>query len=92
MSVRLEQFAEHTSVRGTQVSTCMFAPSTLHSSVLRSWGLPNAHGAVVVDGTTIYVRFDHRNPDVVYAWAHLSDETDKSIASHAFPAPACSLV
>ncbi len=90
MSIRLPGVASHTHVRGTHVSTSMFAPSELHTRVLQSWGLPNSKNVVVVDGTTIYIRWDHRNPDLIHCWAHV-DEAASGSADSRFENLMCGL-
>ena len=95
MSIRLDEVATHTCVRGTHVSVSLFAPSKLHCSVLQTWGLPNARNVVVVDGVALYVRFDHRNPDVMYVWAHPPEPphtAPESAAPRAFPMSRCLLM
>jgi hypothetical protein len=73
--VRAQELVEHVTIRGTQVSTSMVAPSLLHVSVVQAFGMPGRHGHVVCDNYTIYVRYDTKNVDHVHVWAYKNDPT-----------------
>ena len=73
--VRAQELVDHVTIRGTQVSTTMIAPSLMHVSVVQTFGMPGRHGHVVCDNHTIYVRYDHKNPEHVHVWAYKNDPT-----------------
>lgn len=76
--VRAQELIKYTSIRGTQVSACMLAPSLLHVSVTQSFGVPDRHGNVIVDNHTVYMRRDRQNPDHMYVYAFKNDPTSAS--------------
>ena len=51
--VRAQELVDHVTIRGTQVSTSMIAPSLMHVSVVQTFGMPGRHGHVVCDNHTI---------------------------------------
>ena len=73
--VRAQELVEHVTIRGTQVSTSMVAPSLMHVSVVQSFGMPGRHGHVICDNFTVYVRYDHKNTDHVHVWAYKNEPT-----------------
>ena len=75
--VRAQELVEHVTIRGTQVSTSMITPSLLHVSVVQTFGMPGRHGHVICDNYTVYVRYDHKNPEHVWAWAYKNDPTSE---------------
>ena len=80
MSVRVrgQDLVDHVTIRGTAVSTSMLSPSLLHVSVVQTFGMPGRHGHVICDNHTVYVRYDHKNTDRVYVWAHPNEpETEE---------------
>ena len=72
MSVRPES-EDHVRVRGTMVSTFMSHPSKLPVSCVQTWGMPNRHGVVHVDGHTLHIRYDHKDAQLIHVWARESD-------------------
>lgn len=77
MSARPEA-EDHVRVRGTMVSTFMSQPSKLPVSCVQTWGMPNRHGVVHVDGHTLHIRYDHKDSQLIHVWARESDETARS--------------
>ena len=75
--VRVQELVEHVTIRGTQVSTSMVAPSLMHVSVVQTFGMPGRHGHVICDNYTVYVRYDHKNTDHVHIWAYMNDPTSE---------------
>ena len=77
MSVRIraEELVDHVNIRGTHVSTSMVAPSRLHVSVVKSFGMPGRNGNVICDNHTVYIRYDINTPDRVHVWACQNDST-----------------
>ena len=75
--VRAQELVEHVTIRGTQVSTSMLAPSLMHVSVVQTFGMPGRNGNVVCDNYTIYVRYDTKNTDHVHVWAYKNDPTSE---------------
>lgn len=69
---------EYVFVRGTCVSTCMFAPSKLHVTVVQSFGLPNQHNLLVVDSFLLHMRFDKEDEELVHVWAQTMEEAPSS--------------
>ena len=74
MSVRPEA-EDHVRVRGTMVSTFMSQPSKLPVSCVQTWGMPNRHGVVHVDGHILHIRYDHKDPQLIHVWAREADAT-----------------
>ncbi len=75
--VRAQELVDHVTIRGTQVSTSMLAPSLMHVSVVQAFGMPGRHGNVVVDNHTVYVRYHTQNPDLVHVWAYKNEPTSE---------------
>jgi len=93
MSVRVDDLVSHVCVRGTHVSTSMWAPSRLHAHVLEGWGMPNARNVTVVDDVTVYIRWDLRDPDVLYAWARAPEPpSEADTGAVPFPLSRCQLM
>lgn len=77
MSARPEA-EDHVRVRGTMVSTFMSQPSKLPVSCVQTWGMPNRHGVVHVDGHTLHIRYDHKDAQLIHVWAREKDETARA--------------
>ena len=60
---------DHIRVRGTMVSTLRMCPSRLPVRCVEHWGLPNARGQLICDGTIVHVTFDQKDDTVLHAWA-----------------------
>jgi len=73
---RAQELVKYTSIRGTQVSACMFSPSLLHASVMQNFGVPDRHGTVIVDNHTVYMRRDRQNPNLLYVYAFKNEPTN----------------
>lgn len=76
--VRAQELVDHVTIRGTQVSTSMLAPSLMHVSVVQTLGMPGRHGNIVVDNHTVYVRYDTKNSDRVHVWAYKNEPTSEA--------------
>tara|TARA_X000001036_G_C20636138_1_gene789160 strand:+ start:1040 stop:1297 length:258 start_codon:yes stop_codon:yes gene_type:complete len=79
MSIR--ECVDYVWVRGTCISTAMIAPSTLHVTVVHTFGLPNRHGIISCDGHLLHLRFDHRDDRIVYVWAQPVENDDELSAA-----------
>lgn len=77
MSARPEA-EDHVRVRGTMVSTFMSQPSKLPVSCVQTWGMPNRHGVVHVDGHTLHIRYDHKDAQLIHVWAREKDKTARA--------------
>ena len=74
MRFRSQDFAVHVWIRGTHVSTSMFAPSCLHISSLKSFGAATTDvQSVVVDNFTVYIERDPNRLDRVYVYAYQNE-------------------
>ena len=64
---------DHVDVRGTMVSTFASYPSKLPVSCVQTWGMPNRHGIVHVDGVALNIRYDTRDTNLIHVWAHVTE-------------------
>ena len=74
--MRVQELVDHVTIRGTQVSTSMVAPSLLHVSVVQAFGMPSRNGNVICDNYTVYIRYDSLKADRVHVWAYKNDPTE----------------
>lgn len=63
------------------ISTSRYSPSRLHVSVVQQWGLPNYHGVLIVNGTTLHVEFDRKNQELVKVWAETEQPQSECLVS-----------
>ena len=69
MSVRTNEEDHHVYVKGTMVSTAWTRPSTLHVSVVKTFGLPNVHNKIFTDSHVLHLRYDRSDDTLVHVWA-----------------------
>lgn len=69
MSVRRAEEDFHVFVKGTMVSTLRLYPSTLHVSVVKSFGLPNAENKIMTNDYTLNLTYDKSDDSIVHVWA-----------------------
>jgi len=69
MSVRRSEEDFHVFVKGTMVSTLRMYPSTLHVSVVKSFGLPNAANKIMINDYTLNLTYDKFDDSIVHVWA-----------------------
>ena len=51
------------------VSTLWYRPSTLHVSVVQSFGLPNKENKILTGTNVVYLTYDKTNDQLVHAYA-----------------------
>ena len=66
MSVRRAEEDFHVFVKGTMVSTLRLYPSTLHVSVVKSFGLPNAENKIMTNDYTLNLTYDKSDDSIVH--------------------------
>ena len=69
MSIRQEACDYYVYIKGTMVSTLWTHPSTLHVSVVQSFGLPNAQNKIITNDYVIHMTYGTRDDSLVYVWA-----------------------